>query len=468
MTFNPFDKSINELEAADLSELVRKQVAEGYYVEYKGAIFPENRKIARSIASLANSFGGWYFLGIETDAANIAIEVVGFDLAIYNDPIAKIREVVKSYIDPVPRFFIQQIALDDPSKAVLAVYVPAEQDTPFVTSDGRIYRRTHDSSDPIPEANRYAIDKLTQDGEKTRKAFGKFCEDERTFSKSEAENKNIGWLNIFIKPYLLSPIADLGGKKSMQSLLERSRTQFDIALTYDEINMTGNLPFNSIYQTQKSVVMRQADPYYSAFQALTVEFFYDGRAKFHIPISFLNVYPDSINEEDLKANGFTANAVVQFFQEISNDDHQNAGFQFLRFFDAGALSGVITTLSTFYLDWLKYDNGLVTDLRIALSVDGGWRAVPFFDDDEWVAYVREFGIPIGKTDTIVFPEDISTGLKIDANPKHNLGLMLSEATGLMFGFPFEYNQIAFGHYMQKRFNAAQEDRNRQKQGKDEA
>ena len=88
--YNPFEKPLgSELTAEDLQLLVTKKVAEGFYVEYKSQ-FPASKKIERSISSFANTYGGWYFVGIETDEYNQATNLCGFPNDQTNDPIAKI------------------------------------------------------------------------------------------------------------------------------------------------------------------------------------------------------------------------------------------------------------------------------------------------------------------------------------------------------------------------------------------
>jgi len=151
MPYNPFDTPIGEaLTASDLQMLISRSVSEGYYVEYKSQMVAKD-KIAKSIASFANTYGGWYFIGIEADKLqNIVTNISGFDLSTCPDPIATVREVVKSHITPIPVFFPQVITLTA-DLLVLVVYIPGEQDTPFITKDGRIYRRVADSSDPVPE-----------------------------------------------------------------------------------------------------------------------------------------------------------------------------------------------------------------------------------------------------------------------------------------------------------------------------
>ena len=152
MPFNPFDKPIGTtLTIDDLQLLITRSVSEGYFVEYKSQM-QANEKIAKSIAALANTYGGWYFVGVDADKThNVATNICGFSLASWTDPIATVREVAKSRISPTPVFYPQVVNITN-DLVVLVIYVPEEQDTPFITSDGKIYRRVADSSDYIVSA----------------------------------------------------------------------------------------------------------------------------------------------------------------------------------------------------------------------------------------------------------------------------------------------------------------------------
>ena len=46
--------------------------------------------------------------------------VKGFDLNTYRDLIAKVREIVRDNKTPIPRFYVQQVNLAQPDKAVLS------------------------------------------------------------------------------------------------------------------------------------------------------------------------------------------------------------------------------------------------------------------------------------------------------------------------------------------------------------
>lgn len=242
MPFSPFQKSFREpLTPEDLYVLVANSVSEGYFVEYK-VMLPTSHKIAKSIASFANTYGGWYIVGVTTDGHNVAQRVPGFSLDDCHDPIATLRDSIRSGIDPVPVFFPQVVALA-PKRAVLVVYVPGEQDTPFLTKDGCIYRRVSDRSDPMPEAQRSAIDRLVEQGRDRVRAFQQFCQDPRTFSQGEAATP---WVNIFLSPYPLGMLdkVEVASQDGLERLLKRSREAIPL-VTADgkETPLLGNIPF---------------------------------------------------------------------------------------------------------------------------------------------------------------------------------------------------------------------------------
>src|SRR5438876_12398434 len=98
--YNPFEKPIDQLGEGDLATLISNEVAEGYYVEYKSTP-PSKTKIGHSIASFANTYGGWYIIGVRSDANNVASATDGFARSELPDPIATIRDVLKTHVDPI-------------------------------------------------------------------------------------------------------------------------------------------------------------------------------------------------------------------------------------------------------------------------------------------------------------------------------------------------------------------------------
>lgn len=422
MPYNPFDKPIGEiLTADDLQQLIHRQVAEGYYVEYKSN-FPKNDKIGRSIASFANTYSGWYIVGVEAPN-NTATNICGFTLTEHPDAIAKVQDVVKTHLDPAPVFYPQLVLLDE-DLAVLVVYVPDDQETPIVTRDGRIYRRTHESSDPIPENNRFSLDRLVDQGRQVVKQFEEFCQDERTFSQVEERQ---GWVSIFLSPYPLG-------------VVERPRThsiediEYFLALNREPVAFvvgentiySANIPFNIVQPTHHSVIVRQTRS--EAFNSFAIELFGDGRAKFHIPLSYLEPDGEAVER-------FTSVAAQNILHHVWNpDDADDDDSRLLRFFDMYQVWLAVAHVIGYYHKWMG-DEPLLTQVKSGVRLDNVWRAVAVVDSDEWATYVERFGLPVMSYDTMNVPLNIGQGLLLPWEEPSAIILPLIRQIGLAFGLP---------------------------------
>ncbi len=317
--FNPFNTEFNKITPKDLDKLLADKVTEGYFVEYKGDEFPAPIKIARSIAAFANTHGGWYIVGVETNEDNSAKSLVGFDPAVYNDPISKVRDVIKSHIDPIPLFQIKLLKLENGNE-ILIVLIPDEQETSFITSDGRIYRRNHDSSDPIYEKDRYVVDRLVDLGAERKREFVAFCQDERKFGQND---ENMVWLSIFLWP-IPRPLNSSENKatpKDLEDLIQLSRTLIDVEGIEGKKLASGNVVFTSGHVTNQSIILRYRDKTYPWINSNEIEFFDDCCAKFFIPIPLIRDVLDQGNIQ--KLDSVEVRAVLTKYSKIISPQNIN-------------------------------------------------------------------------------------------------------------------------------------------------
>ncbi len=431
MPFSPFKKSLREsLTPEDLQVLVTDSVSEGYFVEYKG-ILPAATKIAKSIASFANTYGGWYIVGVTTDGHHVAQRIPGFSLDDCHDPIASLRDSIRSGVDPVPVFFPQVVTLA-PKRAVLAVYVPGEQDTPFITKDGCIYRRVSDRSDPLPEAQRSAVDRLVEQGRDRARAFQQFCQDPRTFSKGEAPTP---WVNIFLSPYPLGMIdkVEVTSQEGLEHLLKRSREAIPL-VTADgkEALLLGNIPFQQGRAMTNSVFLKQINP--NAHQitqnSLSMELFEDGRARFFIPLRIIRVIDGETVSSEVRSR--QVRAVLEDHLRQDND------LYLAKFFDLTILWQVVLGLVNFYLDWVKNDLSLIYNFRVSVRGNGLWRTVAYVDEDRWAEHARTFHLPMMAHDEVTIPEERREGAIVDIDESSaSLWGALLQVIGMLFGLPVE-------------------------------
>lgn len=389
MTFNPFNKPIgSELTPDDLTSLIGI-ATEGYVIEFKEE-FPEKRKVAHSVASFANTYGGWYILGVKTNKQNVAQEICGYDKAMVPDGISSLRDVVQSHIDPIPELLIQEISLN-PERSVLVAFVPSDQDTPFITTDGRVYRRVHDSSSPISESDRRSFDLLIQSGRERRNEFLEFCQDERTFSQAEVDP----WLSVYVSPYPRIPLRSQlhASNDSVQNIFSLSNRNLDIPMV-EGTSISGHVEFNAAYPTSQSTVLRQASASGVATNSLEIELFNDGNAKIFIPLRVIGHPPNQDGIQSAKAR----NAIQHF---CNNMPEERANL--LRWFDVASLSLRIAVLFTLYRTWLG-EVPEYTKLNVAGVLTNAWRLVPFFDADAWGEQVMQIGLPmVRKNDVWIGP-----------------------------------------------------------------
>ncbi|NLH47376.1 MAG: ATP-binding protein [Myxococcales bacterium] len=106
MNFYPFKKPFSKVLPSDLSAL--KEVREGWYVEYKQEMISP-KKIAKSICSFANQFGGLLFFGIAESMNQSAGEFIGIPNAEVNNACNAIRDAATKLIQPSVVFEINQL-----------------------------------------------------------------------------------------------------------------------------------------------------------------------------------------------------------------------------------------------------------------------------------------------------------------------------------------------------------------------
>ena len=208
-TFNPFEKEIRELKFSDLELLRENNISEGAYIEYKSD-FPSNTKIAHSIASFANMYGGWYITGIKTDDDNVPNDFSGFELSKHPNQKETIRNIAVSHINPFPLFDSKLIKVDD-ERVILAVLIHESLEPPHITKDGRIYRRNGEGGDPVAENDRYAIDRLYDRSKRFKEIVEDFCQNKINISKPQSQQ---GWLEMYLMTYPL-------GKLSIDNFLRK-------------------------------------------------------------------------------------------------------------------------------------------------------------------------------------------------------------------------------------------------------
>lgn len=365
----------------EVSALIEDQVAEGFFVEYKQQLVSP-KKIANSIASFANSNGGWYIVGMVADrATNTPIALSPLDC---QDPVSTIRDAVRAHLNPIPVFFIEAIKNTD-GALVVVVQVPDRQDAPIVSGDGRIYRRTADSSDPIPENDRRAIDRITDLGRENQARFLAYCSDSRTHCAGESDQP---WIHVYMRP---SPdcihrpvhISDDALKLQLEEWNTPAKANLTSALDFEAF-----LTFDTIRPGPEGIVLTKAPPLHHR-NRLTVEITHRAWTKWHIPIE------TELAEDSMGVRHYPQGALATF---LSQREHA----PFLKALNAGSALLPVVILTAQYMRWLG-EVPLGTTFEYVIEFENVWRTIPFSNTATWDASALALGVPLIDRSSLRYP-----------------------------------------------------------------
>jgi hypothetical protein len=379
--YNPFDKEISRLRRSDLDKLISKEIAEGWYVEYKED-FTSSRKTGHSIAAFANSEGGWYIVGVKANQDNVAESIIGFDLATNRGPKEKVRDIIKTHVSPVPFFQSKLLKLPN-NKAVLIVYIEKGYETPYVTRDGRIYRRVGEGSDPVPETDRYAMQKLFERSHELKQRIEAFSQNPFSMSNLQAEQRQCFLEAYFyISPFETFRFRDFYRKQFIDEL----REVFSTPVSFIAAPMTACLSFDNLHTSSRSYVLRHLPQRRTSIDlGLTIELFESGNMKMLIPMpqlptafpldSLPEIYQDSVHYET-------------FLDMLTEDESK-----FVKVIDGYTFFVSFIILFNQYCRLLK-GHKVRKGLKARFRFSESWRTLLYFDDEQYLDFLKEYGLPI--------------------------------------------------------------------------
>ncbi len=169
MRLNPFQKPLQELKEPHLSKLA--DFCEQMHVEYKGpGKWGQSEDIAKSIASFANAWGGWLFIGLDADKDNRPL--VGPDqingIPNVGTPGETLYQVASDHLSPRPHFTVHIIEIGD-AHFVAALAIPESPDPPHIhIQSGTVPVRDGNRTEPVRLDDRTELNRLYRKAEANR------------------------------------------------------------------------------------------------------------------------------------------------------------------------------------------------------------------------------------------------------------------------------------------------------------
>jgi hypothetical protein len=422
MRYNPFEKEIAEINQQDLDKLLELKVAEGWFIEYKSSL-PSTEKISHSIAAFANSDGGWYMVGFEEGQNNEAKSICGFPKSIIKQPKEHLRNVVISHISPKPKFESKLIDLDN-DRHILIVYISKGLETPYVTKDGRIYRRVGEGSDPVPETDRYSLNRLFEQSINQKKLIEKFSVNQFSLCHQQ---ENLG--QCFLESYFLIAKEYKFDKFFEEDFIDTLLKNFTTPVLYFGKFIEGKISFNQIQSSENSFVITSiSNPDTSIYFNITIEIFSNGNLKLFFPIK----------EYDLEKCEFTDGSIAQretYLSELSVllSDEQKGHLRFIDGFEVLSVFGVIFNQYKRLLAENSYDG----EIKSRFKFTNIWRKVLFLNDINYLPFINKYGLPVNHKDFIEIPE-FSDGKVIEFELSTIDDLDISRIVLEALGIPFNH------------------------------
>ncbi|MCW4017380.1 MAG: ATP-binding protein [Candidatus Bathyarchaeota archaeon] len=396
--YNPFDEKIENLKLQDIKALREKQVTEGFYIEYKST-FTTTLKIARSIASFANTHGGWYFIGIESDQSNLPTTFPGFDLKEHPKPLEHIRDIIKDNIDPFPIYYSKLIEVET-GKAIVVLEIPESDEPPHITKDGRIYRRNSAGSDPVAENNRYVIDGLYEKANNIDKKIERFCCRQIAISRGEEKNS---WMEVYLMPYPLNrmEIDSFFKTKFIDDLKVKMNGVTKIEFSANA-HLSASIPFNCTSASYSSVIFRQANTGGLAHMGLTFELYRNGNAKIIIPYQSI-------------PSGNTQSKSPAWEKMISCLKDED--IRLFTIIDGFKALSIFVCLLQHYIDIIKSQNWK-GKILLAYRLENTWRTILFFNSNNMIEHIEKYGVSVCQKDNAWIPTRLRKEYMIEEIPEN--------------------------------------------------
>lgn len=383
-SYDPFNKPLKELTADDVLKLCT--VEEGWYVEYKREL-PKAKAIAKSISAFANTYGGWFFIGVEEKSKDepVAGSFPGLADDDVDGALQTIRNAIGAHLSAAP--IIDTRVVKGPSsdgslqdgRSVICVRVPLSMNAPYVHSGGQIYRRVADGSDPKAETDRHLLDQLWKRADKLDREYKEWVLNDPEFTNAES---NTPYLRVMLVPDLWK---ERGARLDMT--LGQARSLFN-----SSSGEGTRIPFDSVHQVSNGFLARQVKDNDPSSQTLSWRLNYDLTSEIIIPI---NIHKADAHSVYYELEGYDNRFDFCNILRSSKSDSFNV-------IDLNMMYLIIKGVATIQEDILKHagwSDGYFFKGRL-LNL---WRSIPFIDTRDYVEDCREHGFPLSLASTVTIP-----------------------------------------------------------------
>lgn len=468
--YNPFDKELDKLELSDLNILIDNEIIEGWYIEYKSLIPKlsngklDNIKISKSISSFANTKGGWIFWGVKCEN-NKPTLLEGIDITDFGNFEDQVSQVINSNISPKPFYHFKTIQLEN-EKIIFVIKIDESPTPPYITSQGIIYQRENNECKPIRD--RYIIEKLNEKTENYYDSIERFSNFDLPETKGQGDwNQTYLELYLFPLPFNNFQFKEFYSSNFFKNIASRFYNGVTLNHTSDETenSIDLNLNFNSVYSSERSIIIRPLKESNLIYKSTTVELFDNGNLKFLIPIFefktddipshyknsktieyILDKYSPHQNDDfDYNYNAFE----IKYPKPIKGLNQSRTKTDFtnhIKFIDGHEIVLTMILITSIYRGILEdNDFDFTNDIGFRARITDCWRKFIFFDNDDYLEKLKLYNIPLTPKNEIEIPEfRKGHAYTVDLSEEYSfitLAKFIMEGIGLPDSDSIKFNEI---------------------------
>lgn len=425
-SYSPFNSSIQDLCTADLAVL--RTVSEGWYVEYKRD-WSSASALAKSISALANTYGGWLFLGIteESKANPVAGSFPGISSDQADAVLQRLRKAAADHLNPTPHFETKLLGgpntdLGLPSdRAVICVWVPQSKTAPHVHSSGQIYRRVSDASEPTPEKDRFVLDQLWRRSDDIRQQHKEWFNRDPELSEHE---QNLPYVRLML-------VADPWSRRDLWIGAEEG----PIRAALSESTGVSAIPFDTVYTYSDGFIGRQLNGNDPENLTLTWRLRRNLVSDVLIPLPLYHV--TDVNLLRLQLTGY---------------EHTDRYLKLLRRHQTSTLRVVdLNYLLNVFIGVAEVQDKLCKlaswsdSYYLKIKLLNCWRTTPFIDTTHVLSHVEQRGLPMCLDRTSACPSgtspenyiEVSRYSEFDSHETRVIvqGMLMFAPLAISFGLP---------------------------------
>ncbi|ETZ20192.1 helix-turn-helix domain-containing protein [Pedobacter sp. V48] len=479
MTFyTPFDKELEQLDEVELHKLIDNSISEGWYIEYKADLPKrsgkiEGTKIVKSVSAFANTRGGWLFYGIEANDKNIATNLCGISLDDYKNISDQVSQIIASNLAPKPLYHFKIVPLSN-EKAVFVIKIEPGPIPPYITSQGVIYQRENNESNPIKD--RYIIEKLSEKSNEYYESIERFCHMDYGETQGQSDSQ-IPYLELYLFPL---PYNEFKFEKFFSTdffKLVAGRFYQNVDCVFKDvddnaINIPLNLGFNSIYSSQDSLIIRPLNDDNIIYKTTTVELCRNGGLKFlfrlpefnlrNVPAYYansnlINYLQDKYSPYET-VDEFVPSLISRTIKPKTVTRRKDTDFlNHISIIDGAELIYVLLIIVSKYRAILEdCEVNVGNEIGFRARVTNTWRKFLFFDDDDFLEKIKLFNIPLAPKKYVEVPRFIKGNFyTINVNDQlsfFTIARIVMDAIGLPDSSDIKFHDIIVNGT--KRYNKA--------------